>query len=125
MVEEVRTVVVEGVLVVCDVEVVVEEVEISGGGAPISEAQVQYISLKVDRVDSSHSQTVLRPPAAVDIVGEIAVEQRGAKECSTRAVHLVGEPIGAHDEPGAVAGVRGDPVGQAFVVGRGGGGNSR
>ena len=45
MVEEVRTVVVEGVLVVCDVEVVVEEVEISGGGAPISEAQVQYISL--------------------------------------------------------------------------------
>ena len=41
MVEEVRTVVVEGVLVVCDVEVVVEEVEISGGGAPISEVQVQ------------------------------------------------------------------------------------
>ena len=41
MVEEVLRVVVEGVLVVFGVEVVVEVVEISGGGAPISEAQVQ------------------------------------------------------------------------------------
>ena len=121
----------EGVLL-CDVEalveVVVEEVVISGAvTAPIN---VVRISMSLSK--SILLQTVMRPSVAVDIVRKVADQQRRAKERSFRAIHLVGNSIGAHDESAAVAGVHRDPaasaavVGQAFVVGGGvGGGNCR